>query len=87
MPRYLSEHALACMTRQAATALLQRMAAEQGTVRLRRALWNFQEGRMVAELEASSLEEARRWLEGQGLSYRWLMRVEYESADGDLHPA
>jgi len=87
MPRYVSEHALACMTRQEAVALLQRMAAAEGAVRLRRTLWNFQQGRMVAELEAPSLEEARSWLEAQGLSCNWLMRIEYESTDGELQPA
>lgn len=87
MPRYLSEHALACMTRQAAAGLLERLAAASDSVKFRRSYWNFQEGRMVAEFEAPHREAVQQWLEQLGLPYRWLMQVEYESEGVQLIPA
>lgn len=84
MPRYLSLHTLACMTRQGADALVQTLAADHGNVTLRRTLWNFVEGKMLAELEAPDRETAERWLEQKGMRPQWLMRIEYESDSGAL---
>ncbi len=84
MPRYLSLHTLACMTRQGAEALLKALAADPGAVVLRRTSWNFLEGRMLAEFEAPDRETAERWLAQKGMRPQWLMRIEYESNDGDL---
>jgi hypothetical protein len=84
MPRYLSLHTLACMTRQGAEALVKTLAADSSAVTLRRTTWNFVEGRMLAELEAPDQETAHRWLERKGMSPQWLMRIEYESTGVDL---
>lgn len=84
MPRYLSLHTLACMTRQGADALVQTLSADHGAVTLRRTIWNFVEGRMLAELEAPDRETAERWLEQKGMRPQWLMRIEYESNGGEL---
>lgn len=83
MPRFLSHHTLACMTRQGAEALVQSLAAARGSVVLRRTAWNFVDGRMIAELEAPDRESAARWLDEKGMSPQWLMRIEYESQDGE----
>lgn len=45
MPRYLTQHTLACLTRQGAEALAQRMQAG-GTARAERVLVNMLEGKM-----------------------------------------
>lgn len=84
MPRYLSLHTLACMTRQGAEALVKNLAAEPGPVTLRRTSWNFVAGRMLAELEAGDQLAAEQWLEAKKMRPQWLMRIEYESTDGDL---
>ena len=84
MPRYLSLHTLACMTRQGAQALVRDLSAAQGPVALRRTAWNFLEGKMIAEIEADNLEAAATWLERHAMRPQWLMRIEYESSDGEL---
>jgi hypothetical protein len=84
MSRYLSLHTLACMTRQGAEALVKSLAADSGAVTLRHTLWNFVEGRMLAELEAPDRETAERWLERKGMRPQWIMRIEYESNGGEL---
>ncbi|MDE3137151.1 MAG: hypothetical protein KGL59_11300 [Acidobacteriota bacterium] len=84
MPRYLSLHTLACMTRQAAEALVKSLATDSEAVTLRRTTWNFVEGRMLAELEAPDRETAERWLERKGMRPQWLMRIEYESTGAEL---
>ncbi|HVB99410.1 MAG TPA: hypothetical protein VNJ12_08810 [Candidatus Dormibacteraeota bacterium] len=84
MPRYLSLHILACMTRQGAEALVRDLSAAAGPVALRRTSWNFLEGKMVAEIEAADAETAAAWLEQNSMQPQWLMRIEYESTGGEL---
>jgi len=48
MPRYLTQHSLACLTRQGAEALAQRMQAGGGP-RAERVLVNMVEGKMITE--------------------------------------
>src|SRR6266852_5783642 len=52
MPRYLTQHTLACLTRQGAEALAQRMQAG-GLVRAERILVNMLEGKMFVEFRAN----------------------------------
>ncbi len=79
MPRFLSLHTLACMTRQGAQALVAQLAAPGSPVSLRRTAWDFVEGKMIAELEAPDRQTAECWLVEKGMSPQWLMRIEYES--------
>lgn len=94
MPRYLSLHTLACMTRQNAEALVRKLAAAgavppggiggpaaaSGTaVTLRRSAWSFLDGKMLAEFEAPNRETAEQWLAANALRPEWLLRIEYES--------
>ncbi|HEV2386377.1 MAG TPA: hypothetical protein VGS20_03885 [Candidatus Acidoferrales bacterium] len=84
MPRYLSLHTLACMTRQGAEALVQKLSGSGGGVVLRRTAWNFIEGRMLAEMEGADREAVERWLAENNLRPAWVMRIEYESAGDEL---
>ena len=84
MPRYLSLHTLACMTRQGAQALVKELSSAPGPVALKRTAWSFVEGKMVAEIEAPDAEAAAAWLERNSMRPQWLMRIEYESTDGEL---
>src|ERR1700722_10687096 len=85
MPRYLSQHTLACLTRQGAEQLCKKILGAK-TVTGRRVLVNMQEGKMVAEFEAASREEMEKWLAAEKFHFDWLLRLEYESAtDGTLN--
>lgn len=85
MPRYISQHTLACLTRQGAETLTARLhGATQ--VKARRVLVNMQEGKMLVEFDAASREELEKWLAAEKFHYDWLLRVELESAEGKLRP-
>jgi hypothetical protein len=88
MPRYLSQHTLACLTRQGAETLAERMQSG-GTARAERVLVNMLEGRMFAEFRADSREALEAWLRAEGMHYDWVVRIEWETraADGKLHSA
>lgn len=86
MPRYLSQHTLACLTRQGAETLAQRMQGG-GTARAERVLVNMVEGKMFAEFRADSRETLEAWLKAEGMHYDWVMRIELETSDGKLHVA
>ena len=86
MPRYLSQHTLACLTRQGAEELSRKILAAK-SVTGRRVLVNMQEGKMLAEFDAPSREEMEKWLTTEKFHYDWLLRLEYETtASGNLQP-
>ena len=86
MPRYLTQHTLACLTRQGAEALAQRMQGE-GPVRAERVLVNMMEGKMVAEFRAESREALEAWLQAEKMHFDWAVRIEWEMRDGRLEAA
>jgi len=84
MARYISQHSLACMTRQGAEELSKRLHRE-GPVSARRVLVNMHEGKMLVEFEASGREELEEWLGAEKFHFDWLLRIELESvATGSL---
>jgi hypothetical protein len=85
MPRYISQHTLACLTRQGAEELARRLHAAKD-VAVRRVVVNMQEGKMMVELEAPGREDAEKWLAAEKLHFDWLLRLELEFADGALRP-
>ena len=86
MPRYLSQHTLACLTRQGAEALAQRMQAGDA-VRAERVLVNMLEGKMIAECRAESRESLEAWFKAEHLHFDWMVRIEWELRDGKLELA
>jgi hypothetical protein len=83
MPRYISQHTLACLTRQGA----EQLAARIGTasqVTATRILLNMQEGKMLVEFEAQGREELEKYLASENLHFDWLLRLEYEFAANAL---
>jgi hypothetical protein len=90
MPRYISQHTLACLTRQGAEELSRRLGGAgepRGQVSAERVLFNMQEGKMLVEFEAPSREELEKWLAQKKFHFDWLLRVELEAAkDGSLTP-
>ena len=86
MPRYISQHTLACLTRQGAAELIRRVHAAS-PVTARRVLLNMQEGKMLAEFDAPGREELEKWLAAGKFHFDWLLRIELEAAsDGSLQP-
>ncbi len=85
MPRYISQHALACLTRQGATELARRLFAAE-SVTARRVMVNMQEGKMLVEFDAPSREDLEKHLAAEKFHFDWLLRMELESTDGVLQP-
>ena len=85
MPRYISQHTLACLTRQGAEELARRFLAAK-PVTARRVLVNMQEGKMVVEFEASTREDLEKWLASEKFHFDWLLRIELEAGAGPLAP-
>ena len=85
MPRYISQHTLACLTRQGAEELARRLETATA-VKVRRVLVNMQDGKMLVEIEAPAREETEQWLAAEKLHFDWLLRLELENADGALRP-
>lgn len=84
MALYMSQHTLACLTRQGAQQLSQKLHGGQ-EVRARRVLVNMQEGKMLVEFEAPDREALEKWLAKEKFHFDWLLRLELESgADGAL---
>jgi hypothetical protein len=88
MPRYLTQHTLACLTRQGAENLAQRMQSG-GAARAERVLVNMLEGKMFVEFRAESRDVLEAWLKAEGMHFDWLVRIEWEThgQDGKLHSA
>jgi hypothetical protein len=86
MPRYLTQHTLACLTRQGAETLAQRMQAG-GTARAERVLVNMLEGKMFVEFRADSREALEGWLKAEGMHFDFLVRIEWEMRGGQLQIA
>jgi hypothetical protein len=85
MPRYLSLHTLACLTRQGAAQLTQRIFSST-RVKARRVQVNMMEGKMIVEVEAPDRDTVQAWLESEAFHYEWLVRIEFESESGTLTP-
>lgn len=85
MPRYISQHTLACLTRQGAAELTKRILAAK-SVTVRRVVVNMQEGKMIAEFEAVNREQLEKWLAAEKFHFDWLLRLEYETVEGILQP-
>ena len=86
MPRYLTQHTLACLTRQGAEVLARRMQAG-GAARAERVLVNMLEGKMFAEFRAESREALEGWLKAEGMHFDSLVRIEWEMLGDKLQPA
>jgi hypothetical protein len=86
MPRYLTQHTLACLTRQGAETLAQRLQAG-GTARAERVLVNMLEGQMFVEFRADSREALEGWLKAEGMHFDFLVRIEWEMRGGTLQIA
>ncbi len=86
MPRYVSLHTLACLTRQGADQLTARLTTAD-RVTARRVQVNMIEGKMLVEFEATDRETLEHWFRDEGFHYDWVLRIEFEARGGKLEPA
>jgi hypothetical protein len=87
MARFLSQHSLACLTRQGAEQLSKKLYAATA-VSAKRVLVNMHEGKMLVEFEATGREQLEKWLAMENWHFDWLIRIELQSrTDGSLEPA
>jgi hypothetical protein len=85
MAKYISQHTLACMTRQGADELSRRLH-DGASIKAQRVLVNMHEGKMLVEFDAPGREELEKWLAVQKLHFDWLLRIELESSGSGLQP-
>jgi hypothetical protein len=83
MPRYLTMHTIACLTRQGAEELTARLRRASG-VTTRRVVVSLYDGKMLIEFEAPTREALEGWLAAEGFHKDWLIRIELESSGGPL---
>ena len=89
MPKFVSAHVIACMTRQDVARLLKRFKEEENAdVKHIRVLCDTFSGRMVCEWEARDRVALVEWLKKCNVQLRgtgeWVMAVQYESVDDAL---
>jgi hypothetical protein len=77
MPRYISQHTVACMTRQALEALIAELKRDR-TVNCIRFVADSLEGKLLCEFEAPDKQTALAFLSGHNMHPHWVMRVEME---------
>ena len=85
MARYFTIHTLACLTRQGAEALAEKLQSAT-TAKAQRILFNMLDGKMLVEFEAQDKAALENWLKTEGIHYDWLSRMEYEVRGGRLAP-
>jgi hypothetical protein len=85
MAKYISQHTLACLTRQGADELARRFS-DGSSIKAVRVLVNMHEGKMLVEFDAPGREELEKWLAAQKFHFDWLLRIELESSGSGLQP-
>ena len=77
MPRYISQHTIACLTRQALEKLIEELRGDE-TIKCVRFVSDSLEGKLVCEFEASDKEAVLAYLNTHNMRPQWVMRVEHE---------
>ncbi len=77
MPRYISQHAIACLTRQALRALIVELKRDE-TVKTIRCVSDSLEGKLLCEFEAPDKKTVVAFLASHNMRPQWVIRVEYE---------
>jgi hypothetical protein len=77
VPRYISQHTIACLTRQALQALITELKRDE-TVKTVRCVSDSLEGKLLCEFEASDKETVLALLAVHNMRPQWVMRVEHE---------
>ncbi len=78
MPRYLTAHSMACMTRQGAQQLAASLAGAP-ELRSLRFLVDRTEGRLFGEFDAPGREQLPAWFQVRKIHCDWVARVDLEA--------
>ncbi len=81
MARYLSLHALGCLPKPAFVALCRSVFGAGGA---RRILAGQIAEKLLVEFDAADADAAASWLRERKLTPLWVMRVDYESENGEV---
>ena len=77
MPRYLSQHTIACLTRQGLQAVIAELKRDE-SVKMIRCVSDSLEGKLVCEFEAASKDAVIAFLSAHNMHPQWVMRIEHE---------
>ena len=77
MPRYISDHSIACLTRQALQALIEKLKRDE-SVKCIRFVSDSLEGKLLCEFEAPDKDTVLAVLSAHRMDPQWVMRVEQE---------
>jgi hypothetical protein len=77
VPRYISHHTVACLTRQALQTLIAELKRDE-TVKSVRFVSDSLEGRLLCEFEGPDKATVAAFLAAHRMEPQWLMRVEQE---------
>lgn len=77
MPRYISQHTIACLTRQALAAVIAELKRDP-TVKCVRCVSDSHEGKLLCEFEAPDKETVSAVLAAHHMHPQWVLRVEQE---------
>lgn len=82
MPRYVSLHALGCLPKPAFASLCARIFS--GDTAAHRIIAGQVGEKMLVEFDAPDAPSAEAWLLANKLAPLWLLRIDYESTDGQV---
>jgi hypothetical protein len=77
MPRYISQHTIACLTRQALEALIAELKRDE-KVKCVRFVSDSLEGKLLCEFEAPDKDTVTAFLQSHRMPPQWVMRAETE---------
>jgi len=77
MPRYISQHTIACLTRQALQTLVSELKRDE-KVKCVRLASDSLEGKLLCEFEAPDKDTVIAFLDAHRMRPNWVMRVEHE---------
>jgi hypothetical protein len=78
MPRYISQHTIACITRQYLEALIGELKRDDKAVKSIRFVSDSLEGKLLCEFEAPDKETVIAFLNAHQMRPQWVLRVEQE---------
>ena len=82
MARYISLHALGCLPKVVFASLCRRLFSAEPPAR--RIVAGQIGEKMMVEFDAADATSAMAWLATHKLTPQWLLRLDYESTDGNV---
>ncbi len=83
MPRYISAHITACLTKQALRELMHKLLKVE-EVKVRRCLSSQIGGRRLTEVDAPDQPTLEQFFQSQHVNCEWIMRIDLDAKDGTV---